>query len=123
MNNSFERKEPQPKMPSHVIEIFFDSVSETEFCRDIDDLLMYGGLGINEVLCKIHRPDFLPSDPNVPANCVLFSIDIVDQEDIIPYEEFVDYLRAKCEGYIRRHPKDEAEIIEMLQKHKIALRP
>ena len=102
---------------------FFDSLSESKFCRDIDLLLTDRGLGLHETTCFIAYPEPPGFDPSLPAGYVRFAIDIIDAESIITYEDFLEYLRQACEGYIARHPQDEAKLVAVLQKHDIALRP
>lgn len=102
------------------IRIFFNSLSESEFLRDIACLLDGVGLGINEAICEFHDPRDVWDEP---FEGVRFRISVTEEEIILTHDDFLKYLRLACEGYLQRHPADEAKLIALFHSKGLKLRP
>jgi CDI immunity protein len=96
--------------PMFPVQAFFNAISNDHFVFTISNLLQGVGAGFDVAYCEFPE-DLDPSDESFEG--VRFSL--YEDEIIVDYQTFMQYLKLACKQYIKEHPEDHNKLEQLLQ--------
>lgn len=96
--------------PMFPVQAFFNAINDDRFVFTISNLLQGVGAGFDVAYCEF---PYALDENDEPFEGVRFSL--YEDEIIVDYQTFMQYLKLACKQYIKEHPEDSNKLEHLLQ--------